>query len=126
MSQLSTAELIRVITEDADDYTKEALEIARGELSRRGGAIPTSMVRHTSEKGGDGFDDASPEEIANAYKDRDKQCRDCGGNLRYAALQSQNEVFLTFLDTHELRFLEVDVCVRCRKVTLRADLETEV
>jgi len=126
MKQLSTPDLIQVITEDAGDYVEEALQIAREELKRRGGKVPDPADSHANGVEAIGIEEASAEEIANAYKGRDTKCRDCGGNLRYAALQSQNEIFLTLLDTHELRYLEVDVCTSCRKVTLRADLETEI
>jgi hypothetical protein len=126
MRQLSTPELVRVLTEDAGDYVDAALEIAEDELKRRGGKVPDSANSPADGELRIGIDEASPEEIANANKGRDNKCRDCGGVLRYAALQSQNEVLLSFFDTHELRYLEVDVCVSCRKVTMRADLESEV
>jgi len=116
MSQLATPELVRILTEDSADYLQEALQVAFDELKIRGESLPDD-----SEVAG-----ASHEEIANAYKHRETKCRDCGGKLRYAALQSGAEVVLSFFDTHELRYLEVDVCVSCKKVTLRADMESEV
>jgi hypothetical protein len=126
MRQLSTPELVRVLTEDAGDYVEEALAIARAELKRRGGRVPDSTDLLEGGEEGIGIDEASAEEIANAYKGRDTKCRDCGGDLRYAGLHSSTEIVLAFADTHEMRYLEVDVCTSCRKVTLRADLETEI
>jgi hypothetical protein len=116
MRQLSTQELVQVLTDDAGDYVDAALEIARNELKSRGAKVPEEP----------GIDEASPDEVANAYKSRDTKCHDCGGSLRYAGLHSSTEIVLAFADTHELRYLEVDVCTKCRKVTLRADLETEI
>jgi hypothetical protein len=126
MSQLSTPELIRILTEDSGDYIQEALQVAFDELKIRGESLPVPNVLKLNDLDDSGVDEASPEEIANAYKHRDSKCRDCGGKLRYEALQSGTEVVLSFFDTHELRYLEVDVCVSCRKVTFRADMESEV
>ena len=112
-SQQATEDLLRMVTTQSADYREQALELARAELLHRGVSWPEEADRPAPE-------------LAEAQRGRNRTCKECGAELRYASLLADKEIVLSFFDNDERRFLEVLVCQRCSKVTFTVDFDTEV
>jgi len=114
MSQMSDEELLRIVEVDYDDYRKEALSFAEGELARR--SVP--------------FEKPTPEVFAHSETESTPAatvtCRSCGKTMRPALLFADKELTILFSDDNEERFLRVFACSECGDVRLMVDLETEV
>ncbi|SRR6266571_1377406 len=113
MSQMSDAELLRIVEVDYDDYRKEAIAFAESELAKR--SVP--------------FKKPAPEVFAHSETESTPgsvRCRSCGKTMRPGLLFADKELTIVFSDDNEERFLRVFACSECGDVRLMVDLETEV
>ena len=114
-SKLTDEELLKIVTVEAADYRKEAVDIAKSELRSRG--VP--LERPTIE---DPVDDDNPASL----DPRGQSCVVCGGQMRQGTLVAEKELTIVFSDNREERFVRVSVCSRCGQLSMLADLETDV
>ena len=120
LAALSDEELVRMVTEEAADYRKDALDFAKAELRSRG--VDFSLPEPgENEAVSDANESLDPLRSA-----RRGGCPSCGGPLRAGTLAGEKEVTIVFSDNKEERFVLVSVCSRCGLVSLAVDLETEV
>lgn len=122
LAALSDEALVRMVTEEAADYRKDALDFARAELRSRG--VDFSMPESAEEETED--DSAESLDPLPLPSTRRGGCPSCGGQLRAGTLAGEKEVTIVFSDNKEERFVLVSVCSRCGLVSLAVDLETEV
>ena len=119
LAALSDEELVRMVTEEAADYRKDALDFAKAELRSRG--VDFSLPDDENETKSDANESLDPLRSA-----RRGGCPSCGGPLRAGTLAGEKEVTIVFSDNKEERFVLLSVCSRCGLVSLAVDLETEV
>src|SRR5678816_2352701 len=120
LAALSDEELVRMVTEEAADYRKDALDFAKAELRSRG--VDFSLPEPgENEAVSDANESLDPLRSA-----RRGGCPSCGGPLRAGTLAGEKEVTIVFSDNKEERFVLVSVCSRCGLVSLAVDLKTEV
>ena len=119
LAALSDEELVRMVTEEAADYRKDALDFAKAELRSRG--VDFSLPDDENETKSDANESLDP-----LRSGRRGGCPSCGGPLRAGTLAGEKEVTIVFSDNKEERFVLVSVCSRCGLVSLAVDLETEV
>jgi hypothetical protein len=120
MASLSDEELLRMVTEDAADYRRDALDFAKAELRSRG-------VDYSTPPPAEGTTVDDPSEGGDSLAlHRRNGCPSCGGLLRAATLTGEREVTVVFSDNKEERFVLVSVCSQCGLVSLAVDLEAEV
>ncbi len=120
LAALSDEELVRMVTEEATDYRKDALDFAKAELRSRGVdfSVPESAEEESEDDGAESLDPLP--------STRRGGCPSCGGPLRAGTLVGEKEVTIVFSDNKEERFVLLSVCSRCGLVSLAVDLETEV
>jgi hypothetical protein len=112
MADLSDAELLKIVGSESEDYRKEALDLARSELARRG--VPMQV---------------RPEELyqqARGPEPNENVCPACQGQLRPGILFADRELTMIFTDNDEERFVEVWACTDCGQVQLVVDFDTDV
>ena len=119
LAALSDEELVRMVTEEAADYRKDALDFAKAELRSRGVDFSLPEPDENETKG-----DAN-ESVDPLRSGRRGGCPSCGGPLRAGTLVGEKEVTIIFSDNKEERFVLLSVCSRCGLVSLAVDLETE-
>jgi len=119
LAALSDEELVRMVTEEAADYRKDALDFAKAELRSRG--VDFSLPDDENETKSDANESLDP-----LRSGRRGGCPSCGGPLRAGTLVGEKEVTIIFSDNKEERFVLLSVCSRCGLVSLAVDLETEV
>jgi len=119
LAALSDEELVRMVTEEAADYRKDALDFAKAELRSRG--VDFSLPDDENETKSDANESLDP-----LRSGRRGGCPSCGGPLRAGTLIGEKEVTIIFSDNKEERFVLLSVCSRCGLVSLAVDLETEV
>ena len=119
LAALSDEELVRMVTEEAADYRKDALDFAKAELRSRG--VDFSLPDDENETKSDANESLDP-----LRSGRRGGCPSCGGPLRAGTLIGEKEVTIIFSDNKEERFVLVSVCSRCGLVSLAVDLATEV
>jgi uncharacterized protein with PIN domain len=112
MADLSDGELLKIVGSDSADYRKEALDLAKSELARRG--VPAEVSPETLYRQG-----SSPEADENV-------CPACQGKLRPGILFADRELTMIFTDNDEERFVEVWACTNCGQVQLLVDFDTDV
>ena len=119
ISGLSDGELLRIVEVEFDDYRPEAIDFAKGELTARG-------IK---------FEDPSSKPVAESFQNAAEAagpprkiltCAVCGGQMRLGILMAESEITIIFSDNDEQRFVEVYACVRCGRVQMMIDLETDV
>ena len=119
LAALSDEKLVRMVTEEAADYRKDALDFAKAELRSRG--VDFSLPDDENETKSDANESLDP-----LRSGRRGGCPSCGGPLRAGTLVGEKEVTIIFSDNKEERFVLLSVCSRCGLVSLAVDLETEV
>jgi len=119
LAALSDEKLVRMVTEEAADYRKDALDFAKAELRSRG--VDFSLPDDENETKSDANESLDP-----LRSGRRGGCPSCGGPLRAGTLIGEKEVTIIFSDNKEERFVLLSVCSRCGLVSLAVDLETEV
>ena len=119
ISGLSDHELLNIVEVEFDDYRQEAIDFAKAELTGRG-------IK---------FEEPSSEPVAESFQNeveavapvrRVVACASCGGQTRFGLLLAESEITIIFSDTDEQRFVEAYACLRCGRVQLMVDLETDV
>lgn len=120
ISGLSDDELLNIVEVEFDDYRKEAIDFARAELMARG----IDFEEPSSGPVAESFSQNADEAVAPVR--RVLICATCGGQTRLGVLLAESEIIIIFSDTDEQRFVEVHACVRCGRIQLMVDLETEV
>ena len=118
ISGLSDHELLNIVEVEFDDYRQEAIDFAKAELMARG-----IKFKEPSKETAASFQHAV-EAVAPAR--RISTCAVCGGQMRLGLLLAESEITIIFSDTDEQRFVEVYACVRCGRVQMIVDLETDV
>lgn len=122
LSKLSDEELIAMVTTGQNDYRPEALDYAKAELKYRRVDIPQTPDETAAEPDESSSEPAEPD--ANRLR---STCIVCGGGRpRPATLVAEKELTVVFSDTHEERFVRVNVCSVCGHLSLIVDYDTEV
>src|SRR4051812_35178696 len=121
LSKLSDEQLIEMVTSEAGDYRKEALDYARTELKYR--HVDLTQLTAAPEEP---VTPSSPEPSEAPIERPDTACFVCGGELRPGTLVAEKELTIVFDDTHEERFVRVNACIRCGQISLIVDNDTEV
>jgi hypothetical protein len=112
MADLSDAELLKIVGSESADYRKQALDLAKSELARRG--VPAQVSPEALYGQG-----SSPDANENV-------CPACQGQLRPGILFADRELTMIFTDNDEERFVEVWACTDCGQVQLVVDFDTDV
>src|SRR5262245_45319945 len=115
ISQLSDEQLITMVTVEAGDYRKQALDFAKAELAARGVNVQEALEKP-----------ASDEELSRPLDSHGLACPTCGGVLRSGTLIAEKEITVIFTDNHEERFVQVRACSRCGQISMAVDFETDV
>jgi hypothetical protein len=108
LTGLTDEELLEIVEVEADDYTPEALDIARTELTARG--IEFS-------------EDSEPSEEPAAST---LPCSVCGAETRTGVMFADRELTIVFTDNEQENFVNVHACTNCGRVQLVVDYETDV
>jgi TolA-binding protein len=122
ITEMSDAELLRMIGKDRREYRAEAIEFARQELDARQAAAD-SQDDQAGDDEADEQDNADDTDVPAIDR---QPCDICGGAMRRGALFADREMTIYFDDTDEERFVEALVCSACGTVRLVVDLDTEV
>ena len=115
ITHLTDEQLLEMIAAP-DDYRPEALEYAESELKKRG----------------IDFSEATPQEALEPQNSDDQRtvragvCPDCGGRTRSGTLVAEKELTVVFGDFHEERFIKVQACTECGRLSLIVDFDTDV
>ena len=117
---LSDEELIRMVTEEAEDYRSDALDYAKAELRSR------NVDYSTPPSDAEDADESESESVDPLSLGPKGGCPSCNGPLRTGTLTGEREVTIVFSDNKEERFVLVSVCGRCGLVSMSVDLETDV
>ena len=117
---LSDEELIRMVTEEAEDYRSDARDYAKAELRSR------NVDYSTPPSDTEDADESESERADPLSLGRKGGCPSCNGPLRRGTLTGEREVTIVFSDNKEERFVLVSVCGRCGLVSMSVDLETDV
>jgi len=117
ISQMSDNELLEIVEVEYDDYRKEAVEFAEGELAKRN--VPFERPVLDADEDEDDEDESMPPGI-------DQPCGNCGGTMRSGLLFADKELTILFSDNNEERFVNAYACSNCGDVRLIADLNTDV
>jgi hypothetical protein len=120
LAELTDDALLKMVREEAADYRKEALDLAKAELRARGVDYSTPAADE------DEAEDNAPASLDPLRFGRRGGCPSCGGPLRTGTLVGEKEVTIVFSENKEERFVLVSVCRQCGLVSLAVDLETEV
>jgi hypothetical protein len=126
VADLSDEELQRMVTVEARDYRKEAIDFALRELEARGVALTAENA--TTAGGGDEVespDDPDDADEADA-RTQGPACAACGGPVRAAVLVGEREIIAVFRNGEERRFVDIVACTRCGEARLVVDLESNV
>lgn len=118
MTNLSDEELVDIVEVEAADYRREALELAKAELTARGIEFQELLV----EDDDDG--EEHPGSIGAAVTSH--ACSSCGAETRPGNLFADRELTILFADDEEERFVQVYACKECGKVEMIVDYEIEV
>jgi hypothetical protein len=118
---LSDEELIEMVTVEAGDYRREAVEFAKAELARRGVDIPKPGDEEEATAA-----DFDPFPATPRTASAESVCGICGGRLRAGTLVAEKEMTIIFSDNREERFIKVTACVQCGQLSLVADFDTNV
>ena len=118
--QQSTDELLKLVNVDSAAYQAEAIDCAKDELRSRG-------LWYLDSDGGEkyGVAEESLEKRGRALL-KDRECGNCGGEMRSGSLFVGSEVSLQFHDNYEQKVVEAQVCGRCGVVRLVVDLDSEI
>ena len=119
---LTDAQLLQIVTVEANAYRPEAVEFARAELAAR--RVDYSQPQAATAPALDlpSAVPAGPDSARTSVS----VCASCGGPLRAGTLVAEKELTIVFGDNHEERFLLVTACTQCSLVWLFADFETDV
>ena len=110
ISKLTDEQLIEMVTTDAGDYRREALDYAKTELRSRGVAWSQPEAE----------EEALPPVGPTKFK-----CPVCGGALRPGTLVAEKELTIVF-DNHEERFIRAMACAQCGQLSMVVDYDTDV
>ena len=122
ITEMSDADLQRLIGKDRKEYRAEAIEFAREELNARQAAAD-SQDDEAADDEADDEDDADDRGVPAIDR---QPCDICGGAMRRGALFADREMTVYFDDTDEERFVEALVCSACGNLRLVVDLDTDV
>jgi hypothetical protein len=116
--RLSDDQLLQMVTIDAAEYRKEALDLAKAELEARGidrTKRPAEVVEGELVDKDDG----------SSSLDLRGVCQTCGGLMRQGTLVAEKELTIIFADKEE-RFVRVAACSQCGQLALTVDYDNEV
>ena len=119
IERLTDEELLKMVTEDAQEYRQEALYFAKAELRARGIDAKAPSAEAEEEK-------AAGEPADMNLDSRGLTCLVCGGPMRVGTLVAEKELTVVFSDNREERFVRVMACGQCGQLSLTADYTTEV
>jgi hypothetical protein len=120
ISQLTDEQLIEMVTTDAGEYRREALDYAKSELRSRG--VDWDQPEAEQE---DLAMDPETRPPAPPISSPKSSCPVCGGQLRPGTLVAEKELTIVF-DDHEERFIRAMACVKCGQLFSVVDYDTDV
>ena len=126
ISKLTDEQLIEMVTTDAGDYRREALDYAKSELRNRG--VDWSQPEADEEKVEEEEEPTTDFETRRAAPPVDSsgfKCPACGGSVRPGTLVAEKELTIVF-DNHEERFIRAMACTRCGHLFMVVDYKTDV
>ena len=121
ISQLSDEELLEMVTANSSEYREEALYFAKAELVARGIDFTKLSSDETINE-----TEAPAKSESSSVSRALLVCPSCGGQLRLGTLVGEKELTIVFADNREERFVKVNACAQCGKISLVADYGTEV
>ena len=118
----SDEQLIEIVLAPPGDYRQDAIDIAKTELKWRRVEIPEPDEPEEEA--------AAPTSVEPFRVVRDATpgngCVFCGGPVIPGTLVAEKELTVVLSETHEERFVKVNVCTRCRQLSLVVDFDTDV
>src|SRR5437764_14592727 len=120
ITEMSDADLQRLVGKDRKEYRAEAIAFAREELNARQAAADSQ------DNEADEADDEDDADDGRVPAMNGQLCNLCGGAMRRGALFADREMTVYFDDTDEERFVEALVCSACGNLRLVVDLDTDV
>jgi hypothetical protein len=131
----SDEQLIEIVSAPPGDYRQDAIDIAKAELKWRKVEIP-EPDEPEEEAAAEPVEEAAAETTYDpTFLERlrpvrevvpAKGCVFCGGPVTHGTLVAEKELTVVFSDNHEERFVRVNVCTRCGRLSLVVDFETDV
>jgi hypothetical protein len=123
----SDEQLIDIVLAPPGDYRQDAIDIAKAELKWRKVEIPEPDEPEEESAAETTYDPTSVERFRAVREAMPRNgCVFCGGPVASATLVAERELTVVFSDTHEERFVRVNVCTRCGQLSLAVDFETDV
>ena len=123
--KFSDEQLIEIVSAPAGEYRQEALDIAQAELKWRRVEIPKPEEPEAATN--PVSDDPLLGRVARVREQLpETSCLICGGRLRPGTLVAEKELTIVFSDNHEERFVRVNGCTQCGRLSLVVDFETDV
>jgi hypothetical protein len=123
----SDEQLIEIVLAPPGDYRQDAIDIAKAELKWRKVEIPEPDEPEEEAAAETTYDPTFLERLRPVREAVPaKGCVFCGGPVTPGTLVAERELTVVFSDNHEERFVKVNVCTRCRQVSLVVDFETDV
>jgi hypothetical protein len=117
---LSDDQLLQMVTVDAGEYRKEALDYAKAELLARGIDVANAAAEIADTELADKV------EGRGSLDSRGLLCPTCGGRIRSGTLIAEKELSIIFNDNREERFVKVTACSQCGQLSLTVDYDEEV
>ena len=120
IAQFPDAQLLRMVTTEVGDYRLEAIDYAKAELSARG----IDIAQPSADEAAAGTDDAPA--VLDSGASNTRVCQNCGAPMRPGTLVAEKEMTLIFTDNREERFVRVNACTQCARLSLVVDYESDV
>ena len=120
IAQFPDERLLTMVTTEVGDYRPEAIDYAKAELSARG----IDIAQASADGVEPGTDDATA--ALDSHGSNTPVCLNCGGPMRPGTLVAEKEITMIFTDNREERFVRVNACTQCARLSLAVDYENNV
>lgn len=117
--EMSDNQLLDMVEVEFNDYRKEALDLARAELTRRGVEFDDPSAPQISVQDKPDADVAVNEKPV-------RVCTACAVDMRAGTLVADSELTVIFGDDSEERFVNLFACPKCGRIDLFVDFEVDV